>query len=501
MCMHTHTLPLALLPSPTPVDHGLRAPDAQPAPRTRGRDATMMQGCDRIASRFHPVTRPWGRDADRNQVAARGCGSQRANNGGRSSGGIEISTCSPAEVSGGGGGGCHWAVEGRTPDERRACWLAGRLGGKGIWILAVVDGRAGNVPGDGGAGAGDWRKGGSGRAVLLQGMATRSTARRTRKLRAWKPPLVLRNNARGRSSNMTVASTACCAFPCSVHSVPRCNAPRHVLLPRASAITHTHTQRHTLARMVFGCVTEPGQPITPIPQPARPAQPGHPSIRPSIRLSKLGSQSRTTDALACAVRQVAYSLPPPFISVTRLPERPTASSSTSPGGARPRQRQPLLNLPDPVDTRCTEGRPRCSGRLLAPSAELAVRCAAAALATRGAALEHGHDLTARHACSFPASPARPLSPLVPVASHVPFVRFRTKYEAAAWEAFRVATPHRTARLAHGIVAATPLRVLVLLRHRRHQAAQWDPSPSPSPLPAWLPCCPGRAIQAHSSPAA
>ena len=176
MCMHTHTLPLALLPSPTPVDHGLHAPDAQPAPRTRGRDATMMQGCDRIASRFHPVTRPWGRDADRNQVAARGCGSQRANNGGRSSGGIEISTCSPAEVryviirgrracwqglgcgwtacSGGGGGGCHWAVEGRTPDERRACWLAGRLGGKGIWILAVVDGRAGNVPGDGGAGAG-----------------------------------------------------------------------------------------------------------------------------------------------------------------------------------------------------------------------------------------------------------------------------------------------------------------------------------------------------------
>lgn len=162
MCMHTHTLPFALLPSPTPVDHGLRAPDAQPAPRTRGRDATMMQGCDRIASRFHPVTRPWGRDADRNQVAARGCGSQRANNGGRSSGGIEISTCSPAEVryviirgrrarwqglgcgwtacSGGGGGGCHWAVEGRTPDERRACWLAGRLGGRGFgsspWWMA-----------------------------------------------------------------------------------------------------------------------------------------------------------------------------------------------------------------------------------------------------------------------------------------------------------------------------------------------------------------------------
>jgi len=146
-------------------------------------------------------------------------------------------------------------------------------------------------------------------------------------------------------------------------------------------------------------------------------------------------------------------MPPPFLLFLQRPlvsfrarREPSQASSKSPAlhctGFPARQRQPLLNLPDPVDTRRTEGRPRCSGRLLAPSAELAVRCAAAALATRGAALEHGHDLTARHACSFPASPARPLSPLVPVASHVPFVYFHKAMNSPSWHP-HASKPERT----------------------------------------------------------
>lgn len=177
--------------------------------------------------------------------------------------------------------------------------------------------------------------------MLLQGMATRSTARRTRKLRAWKPPLVLRNNARGRSSNMTVASTACCAFPCSVHSVPRCNAPRHVLLPRASAITHTHTEAHTRAHGFLVVLPNRASPSLPSPsQRSQRSQRIHPSVRPSVCPSWAVNPARRTLLRARCARLLTRSLPPSSLpGVTRLPERPTASSSTSPGGARREWRQ------------------------------------------------------------------------------------------------------------------------------------------------------------------
>ena len=68
-----------------------------------------------------------------------------------------------------------------------------------------------------------------------------------------------------------------------------CHAPRQ---------SHTHTQRHTLARMVFGCVTEPGQPITPH-RPASAASAASASIHPSVHPSVQAGQSIPHDGRSC----------------------------------------------------------------------------------------------------------------------------------------------------------------------------------------------------------
>jgi len=106
---------------------------------------------------------------------------------------------------------------------------------------------------------------------------------------------------------MTVASTACCAFPCSVHSVPRCNAPRHVLLPRASAITHTHRGTHSRAWFL---VVLPNRASPSLPSPSQRSQRIHPSVRPSVCPSWAVNPARRTLLRARCARLLTRSLPP-----------------------------------------------------------------------------------------------------------------------------------------------------------------------------------------------